>query len=101
MSIELSDRSQLQINLDPGQLSRSTSSQPSSVPSERCEPPAGTTSLPPVDAGHNAWAFLAAATIIEVLVWGLPFSVGVLHSYWTSVKFPGREEGLLTLAATL
>jgi hypothetical protein len=101
MSVELSDRSELRVIPDSVQLDGFASSQPSSAPSEHSEPPAGTTSLPPVDAGHNAWAFLAAATVIEALVWGLPFSVGVLHSYWTTVKFPGREEGLLTLAATL
>jgi hypothetical protein len=34
---------------------------------------------------------------------GLPFSVGVLHSYWTSELFKGVEgsESILTLAATL
>lgn len=39
----------------------------------------------------------------QVCVWGPPFSVGVLHQYWTTTLFPegtpGRE--LLTLAATL
>lgn len=59
--------------------------------------------LPPVDKGRAAWSFLAAATVIEVLVWGLPFSVGVLHSYWTTVLFPPGTPGesLIALAATL
>lgn len=59
--------------------------------------------LPPVDTGRAAWSFLAAATVIEVLVWGLPFSVGVLHSYWTTVLFPPGTPGesLIALAATL
>lgn len=32
-----------------------------------------TAALPPVDRGRDAWLFLAAATVIEILVWGLPF----------------------------
>lgn len=35
--------------------------------------------LPPVDGGRRAWTFLAAATFIEILIWGLPFSVGILR----------------------
>ncbi|WVQ75331.1 hypothetical protein IAR50_004948 [Cryptococcus sp. DSM 104548] len=57
-------------------------------------------SLPPVDRGWNAWLFLAAATWIEVLVWGLPFAVGILHVYWTNTLFPGEGATTLTLAAT-
>lgn len=30
-------------------------------------------SLPPVDGGKDAWLFLVAAFIIEVLVWGICF----------------------------
>jgi len=56
--------------------------------------------LPPVDGGRGAWSFLIAATIVETVVWGLPWSVGVLHNYWASQMFPG-EESTLTLAATL
>lgn len=58
--------------------------------------------LPPVDGGKQAWLFLAAATTIEALVWGLPFSIGILHEYWTSELFKGQgHEGQITLAATL
>ncbi|KAJ9122473.1 hypothetical protein QFC22_001900 [Naganishia vaughanmartiniae] len=61
-------------------------------------------SLPPVDGGRDAWLFLAAATTIEVLVWGLPFSVGVLREYWSRELFPTEVyhgDTMLTLAATL
>jgi hypothetical protein len=61
-------------------------------------------SLPPVDGGKNAWLFLAAATTIEILVWGLPFSVGVLREYWSRELFPTEVyhgDTMLTLAATL
>jgi hypothetical protein len=66
------------------------------------EIPTETQELLPVDRGYHAWSFLAAATVIEALVWGFPFSVGVLHEYWTGVKFKDRgQEGILTTAATL
>lgn len=57
-------------------------------------------SLPPVDRGAKAWSFLAAATLVETVVWGLPFSAGVLHEYWMSHMFPNNDS-TLTMAATL
>lgn len=56
--------------------------------------------LPPVDGGRQAWTFLFAATVMETTVWGLPYTVGVLHEYWSSKMFP-HDESTLTLAATL
>lgn len=58
-------------------------------------------SLPPVDSGRDAWLFLVGATAIEMLVWGLPFSIGILHQYWTKELFRGEAESTVTLAATL
>jgi hypothetical protein len=63
--------------------------------------PENATSLPPADGGKAAWLFLIGATAIEVLIWGIPFSIGVLHAYWTDELFPGRGTGTITLAATL
>lgn len=57
--------------------------------------------LPPVDKGTAAWSFLVAATIMEMLIWGLPFAVGILHEYWLSTLFRGEGESTITLAATL
>lgn len=57
-------------------------------------------SLPPVDRGAAAYSFLAAATLVETVVWGLPFSAGVLHEYWMSHMFPDNDS-TLTMAATL
>ncbi|ODN74842.1 hypothetical protein L202_07148 [Cryptococcus amylolentus CBS 6039] len=57
--------------------------------------------LPPVDGGKQAWIFLAAATMIEILVWGIPFAIGVLLAFWTSTLFPDQSSSTLTLAATL
>ncbi|WVQ75332.1 hypothetical protein IAR50_004949 [Cryptococcus sp. DSM 104548] len=65
------------------------------------EEPEYATSLPPVDGGRRAWLFLVAATSIEMLVWGLPFAVGILHVYWTNTLFPGYGSSTVTLAATL
>lgn len=59
-----------------------------------------TPALPPVDGGRQAWLFLAGATTCEMIVWGLPYSVGVLHAFWVAEMFPG-EESTVTLAATL
>lgn len=59
-------------------------------------------SLPPVDGGRGAIMFLVAATLTEACVWGLPFSVGVLHEYWLSEVFPEPSATpILTLASTL
>ena len=63
--------------------------------------PENASSLPPADVGRAAWLFLIGATAIEVLIWGIPFSIGVLHAYWTEELFPGRGTGTITLAATL
>lgn len=56
--------------------------------------------LPPIDGGRQAWTFLLASTIIETTVWGLPYTIGVLHEFWSSQMFPD-DESTLTLAATL
>lgn len=60
-----------------------------------------TYALPPVDRGAQAWGFLVAATAIEAVIWGLPYSVGVLHEYWVSTLFGPEATSTLTLASTL
>jgi hypothetical protein len=58
--------------------------------------------LPPVDRGRQAWSFLVAATVLETLIWGLPYVVGIFHEFWISEMFKGQGgEATLTLAATL
>ncbi|ORY74553.1 putative monocarboxylic acid transporter [Leucosporidium creatinivorum] len=98
-------------SIELAELSATTSRAASTIQSSRqgafedreSSPDNAVSALPPVDRGKGAWAFLAAATMCEVCVWGPPFSVGILHQYWTTTLFPegtpGRE--LLTLAATL
>ncbi|WWC85637.1 uncharacterized protein L201_000503 [Kwoniella dendrophila CBS 6074] len=58
--------------------------------------------LPPVDKGIKAWLFLAGATYMEIIIWGLPYSIGILHVYWTNTMFKGKGgDSIITLAATL
>ncbi|CAI9638160.1 unnamed protein product [Alternaria burnsii] len=55
-------------------------------------PEQGQVSLPPVDGGKGAWLFLAAAFIVEALVWGFPFSYGVFQEYYsTHEPFAGSD----------
>lgn len=63
--------------------------------------PENASSLPRPDGGKAAWLFLIGATSIEVLIWGIPFSIGVLHAYWTEDLFKGRGASTITLASTL
>lgn len=63
--------------------------------------PENASSLPKPDEGKAAWLFLVGATAIEVLIWGIPFSIGILHAYWTDELFKGRGASTITLASTL
>ncbi|KZS92900.1 MFS general substrate transporter [Sistotremastrum niveocremeum HHB9708] len=46
------------------------------------EPAIGAQSLAPVDTGFGAWSYLAAAFLVEAIVWGFPNSFGVfLEAY--------------------
>jgi hypothetical protein len=63
--------------------------------------PLNSQSLLPVDTGADAWLFLLGATTIEILIWGIPYSIGVLHLYWTNTLFPGYGTSTITLAATM
>ena len=66
------------------------------------DPPSHASSLPPMDGGTQAWLFLLGATMIEILLFGLPFSIGILHNYWANVLFKDQgAEATVTLAATL
>jgi hypothetical protein len=42
--------------------------------------------LPPADSGRAAWLFLFGSFMIEMLLWGFPFSFGVLQDYYTNHK---------------
>lgn len=81
--------------------SRTTAGQADSSVDVDLTAPENASSLPLPDTGKAAWLFLIGATSIEVLIWGIPFSIGVLHAYWTDELFPGRGSSTITLASTL
>ncbi|KAG9004943.1 hypothetical protein FRB94_001981 [Tulasnella sp. JGI-2019a] len=62
-------------------------------------------SLPPVDEGFRAWAYLASAFLLELIVWAFPFSYGVFLNYYSTVTFADSSDGdlntLLPLIGTL
>ncbi|KAH6615112.1 major facilitator superfamily domain-containing protein [Boeremia exigua] len=41
-------------------------------------------SLPPVDGGKDAWLFLLSAFVLEILVWGFPFSFGIFQEHYSA-----------------
>ncbi|ORY17954.1 major facilitator superfamily domain-containing protein [Clohesyomyces aquaticus] len=41
-------------------------------------------SLAPADGGKDAWMYLAAAFVVEILVWGFPFAFGVFQEYYSA-----------------
>nr|ODN85941.1 monocarboxylic acid transporter [Cryptococcus depauperatus CBS 7841] len=81
--------------------SQSTSNRPLDLGQDQQIESVAQHALPPVDRGRQAWLFLAAVTTIETLIWGLPFSVGILHAYWINTLFVGAGASTVTLAATL
>ncbi|KAJ7256829.1 major facilitator superfamily domain-containing protein [Mycena haematopus] len=60
--------------------------------------------LPPVDRGLGAWSFLAAAFVVEAIVWGFPNAYGVfLDAYLQDPRYASRKNAasLLPLIGTL
>ncbi|KAK7022118.1 major facilitator superfamily domain-containing protein [Favolaschia claudopus] len=60
--------------------------------------------LPPVDEGLGAWSFLAAAFVVEAIVWGFPNSYGVfLDAYLQNPRYASQKSStsLLPLIGTL
>ena len=58
-------------------------------------------SLPPADGGKDAWLFLAAAFLLEALVWGFPFSFGVFETYYSSYEpFASDSSGIAAIGTT-
>ncbi|KAF7314654.1 hypothetical protein MKEN_00939200 [Mycena kentingensis (nom. inval.)] len=61
-------------------------------------------SLPPTDRGRRAWSFLAAAFIVQAIVWGFPNSYGVfLNEYLQDDSYTSQAgaTALLPLIGTL
>ncbi|KAJ7163489.1 major facilitator superfamily domain-containing protein [Mycena crocata] len=60
--------------------------------------------LPPTDGGLGAWSFLAAAFVVEAVVWGFPNAYGVfLSSYLQDPRYTSQKgaTSLLPLIGTL
>ncbi|KAJ7160130.1 major facilitator superfamily domain-containing protein, partial [Mycena filopes] len=60
--------------------------------------------LPPVDGGIRAWSFLAAAFVVEAIVWSFPAAYGVfLEAYLQDPRFASQKgsASLLPLIGTL
>ncbi|KAJ7741351.1 MFS general substrate transporter [Mycena metata] len=60
--------------------------------------------LPPTDGGIRAWSFLAAAFVVEAIVWGFPNAYGVfLGSYLQDPRYASQKSAasLLPLIGTL
>ncbi|KAI3604470.1 mfs monocarboxylate [Moniliophthora roreri] len=53
--------------------------------------PSNAVSLPPVDTGFQAWAYLASAFFLELFVWTYPFSYGVFLNYYSTQVYHGRR----------
>ncbi|KAJ7617455.1 major facilitator superfamily domain-containing protein [Mycena polygramma] len=61
-------------------------------------------SLPPTDTGFAAWSFLAAAFVVDAIVWGFPNAYGVfLDVYLRDPRFISQKDAtsLLPLIGTL
>ncbi|KIK52303.1 hypothetical protein GYMLUDRAFT_970230 [Collybiopsis luxurians FD-317 M1] len=46
--------------------------------------PENAVSLPPMDGGFHAWAYLVSAWCMTLLTWSLPFSYGIFLNFYTS-----------------
>jgi hypothetical protein len=40
-------------------------------------------SLPRADGGKDAWMFLASCFVLEMIIWGFPFTFGVFQDYYS------------------
>ncbi|GFP58437.1 MFS-type transporter pynF [Trichoderma asperellum] len=50
-------------------------------------------SIPPPDTSREAWLFLAACFMMEVMVWGFPFAFGIFQDYYrTHEPFKGSSK---------
>ncbi|KAJ7467154.1 MFS general substrate transporter [Mycena latifolia] len=58
-------------------------------------------SLPSMDRGFHALAYLASAWVVELLVWSYPFSYGVFLEYYKTHVFPDAPSSVLALVGSL
>ncbi|RFU29651.1 hypothetical protein B7463_g6695, partial [Scytalidium lignicola] len=58
-------------------------------------------SLPPADGGKDAWLVLAGCTVIEGVVWSLPYSFGVFQDYYSKSEELKGDRSNIALIGTL
>ncbi|KAI5823250.1 MFS general substrate transporter [Schizophyllum commune Tattone D] len=59
----------------------------------------GVSQLPPVDRGFGAWSFLAAAFVVETVVWGFPTAYGtLLDAYLDDPEYSSQRNATSLLA---
>ncbi|KAE9398983.1 MFS general substrate transporter [Gymnopus androsaceus JB14] len=94
----VNDRKRPEIELSRPVSHTSTHSQGAILENE----PENAVSLPPMDGGFHAWAYLFSAWFIELLVWSFPFSYGVfLNFYTTDPTFKNDSSTSLALVGSL
>lgn len=58
--------------------------------------------LPPVDRGVKAWSFVAAAFVLETIVWGFGFTYGIFQEYFLHQRtFGDASEASLGAVGTI
>ncbi|KAH8815513.1 major facilitator superfamily domain-containing protein [Xylogone sp. PMI_703] len=58
-------------------------------------------SLPPTDRGKDAWLFLTGCFFVETLLWGFPFSFGILQEYYINHDpFRDHSKGVSAIGTT-
>ena len=62
--------------------------------------PVQSQSLPPVDSGKAAWLFLLGCFVIELVLWGFPFSFGVFQVYYNTHPPISLESGSVSAIGT-
>ncbi|KAF9267456.1 MFS general substrate transporter [Marasmius fiardii PR-910] len=65
------------------------------------EPDDQDVSLHPTDHGFHAWAYLMSAWVLDLLIWGLPFTYGVFLDFYKTEVFPAASPGLIALPGSL
>ncbi|EJD38780.1 MFS general substrate transporter [Auricularia subglabra TFB-10046 SS5] len=65
------------------------------------EEPDHATPLYQANSGFHAYAYLASAALIELLVWSIPFSFGVFLNFYKNQLFPSGGTGRLAIVGTL
>lgn len=61
-----------------------------------------TESLSPADEGRGAWTFVAASTLLEMLIWGMGFTFGIFQEYYASnAPFKGASNSSISAIGTV